>query len=303
LITLDGFDGALFGQIDGYRGDLLAATRDLHRRIAQTRALGQLLTPDLIAAGRRVVERIGVRNQTPLFPPLFLTFLQHPEWITGTDRALVRMRNALSATPTVYRHFLSNTTAQPMSGLFELNVYDVLADAFPSQPQPRLTGTNRRSDVRVVIDGTPVFVEATVISEGTFWNGVAAMMHAQGLSVYSTAGPGPNAEARRIVSKIGEELRQTALDAPNVVVLSFFDTFPSDFARKWAFADLLAGGGPFTVGSDLSNLARVDSIFEFSRNRLLNTHVNPNTDTGFRLADNVRDRLRAVLASARFMIR
>ena len=40
------------------------------------------------------------------------------------------MRNALSATPTVYRHFLSNTTAQLMSGLFELNVYDVLADAF-----------------------------------------------------------------------------------------------------------------------------------------------------------------------------
>jgi hypothetical protein len=84
------------------------------------------------------------------------------------------------------------------------------------------------------------------------------------------------------VSKIGEELRQTAPDAPNVVVLSFFDTFPSDFARKWAVADLLSGGGPFTVGSDLSNLARVDSIFEFSRTRLLNTHVNPNTDADCR---------------------
>jgi len=68
LITLDGFDGALFGQIDAYRGNLLAATRDLHRRVAQTNALGQLLTPDLIAGGRRVVEGVGVRNQTPLFP-------------------------------------------------------------------------------------------------------------------------------------------------------------------------------------------------------------------------------------------
>jgi hypothetical protein len=67
LIRLDGFDGALFGQIDGYRGDLLAAARDLHRRVAQTTALGNLLTPDLIAAGRRIVEQIDVRNQTPLF--------------------------------------------------------------------------------------------------------------------------------------------------------------------------------------------------------------------------------------------
>jgi hypothetical protein len=120
------------------------------------------------------------------------------------------MGNALSATPTVYRHFLGNKTAQPMSGLFGLNVCDVLADAFPSLPQPRLTGANRRSDVRVVIDGAPVFVDATVISEGTFWNGLGAMMHAQGLTVYCTAGPGPSAEARRIESKIGEELRQTA---------------------------------------------------------------------------------------------
>lgn len=74
------------------------------------------------------------------------------------------IRNALAATPTVHRHFLSNTAAQPMAGLFELNVHDVLADAFPADPQPRLTGSNRRSDVRVVIDGNPAFIEATVIT-------------------------------------------------------------------------------------------------------------------------------------------
>ncbi len=191
-----------------------------------------------------------------------------------------------------------------MSGLFEFNVYDVLADTFPSEPQPRLAGTNRRSDVRVIIDGVPVFVEATVLSEGAFWNGITAMMQAQGLSVYSTGGPGPNAEARRIVSKIAEELRQTAPDAPNVIAVSFFGTFPSDLARKWAFADLLGRGGQFTEADvDLANLARVDSIFEFSRARLLNTHVNQHTDAACRLTDSVRDRLRAVFESARFMIR
>jgi hypothetical protein len=213
------------------------------------------------------------------------------------------MRDALAATPTVYRHFLSNTAAQPMAGLFELNVYDVLADAFPAEPQPRLSGSNRRSDVRVVIDAQPLFVEATVISEGAFWNGIAAMMHARGLSVYTTGGRGPDAEARRIVSKIAEELRQTAPDAPNVIVVSFFGAFPSDLAREWAFADLARGNGRFTVGADLSNLIRVDSIFEFGRDRLLNTHVNPHADPAFRLTDSMRDRLRAVFAAARFMIR
>jgi hypothetical protein len=49
------------------------------------------------------------------------------------------MRNALSATPTVYQHFLSNPAAQPMAGLFELNVYDVLADAFPAASSSTVT--------------------------------------------------------------------------------------------------------------------------------------------------------------------
>jgi hypothetical protein len=52
----------------------------------------------------------------------------------------------------------------------------------------------------------------------------------------------------------------------------------------------------------LSNLLRVDSIFEFSRARVLNTHVHPHTDPAFRVTDSVRDRLRAGFQSARFMI-
>lgn len=303
MLNLEGFDGPLFGQIDAYRADLLDAARDLHARVSQTNALGSLLTPDLIAGGRRVVESIAVRNQSPLFLPLFLTFLENRAWVAPTDRALVRLRDALSASPSVYRQFISNTRSQPMSGLFELNVYDVLAAVFPSQPQPLLTGTNKRSDVRIVVDGVPVFVEATVLSEGAFWNDIAAMMHAQGLSVYNTGGPGPTTDARRIVSKIAHELEQTAPDAANVVAVSFFGTFPSDLARKWAFADLCAGGGPLTAGVDLSKLPRVDSIFEFSRDRLLNVHLNPHAEPAFRLTDGVRDRLRAVFQSARFMIR
>src|ERR1700680_2694613 len=52
--------------------------------------LGALLTGDMIARGRVMFERIGVCNQSPTFPPLFLTFLEYPQWIRPTDAALVR---------------------------------------------------------------------------------------------------------------------------------------------------------------------------------------------------------------------
>ena len=90
---LDDFEGELFAQIEGYRRDMLDATADLQRRAAQTRELGRVLTGDVIAQGRRVVASIDVRNQNPLFPPLFLTFLEHRDWIARTDAALLRMKN------------------------------------------------------------------------------------------------------------------------------------------------------------------------------------------------------------------
>jgi hypothetical protein len=312
--SVDGFDGALFGQIDGYKSDLLAAADNLERLASQTGAFGQLLTGDVIAQGRQVVESIDVRNQAPLFPPLFLTFLENPEWISRTDAALVRMRRALLSTqpptPTVYDQFISNAAKSPMGGLFELNVYDVLDRAFPNAiPQPKLTGSKKRGDLRIEIGGRRVYVEATVIDEGQFWRGVERMMHAHGLSVYSTGGPGPDTEAWRVVAKIAEELQQTAPDAANIIAISFFGTFPSDLARQWAFADLFAGGQRYgrskdgSVVLDLSNLRRVDSIFEFSRARLLNVHVNAHCDPEFRLTDAERDRLRAAFDGATLMIR
>lgn len=310
---LDDFEGELFAQIEGYRRDMLDATADLQRRAAQTRELGRVLTGDVIAQGRRVVESIDVRNQNPLFPPLFLTFLEHRDWIARTDAALLRMKKRLLSmsppTPRVYQQFASYVAAEPIGGLFELNVYDLLDRAFSSAiPQPRLTGSRKRSDVRIEIDGTPVFVEATVLGEGDYWRGIDSMMHAHGLSVYSTSGPGPNAEARRIVSKIGHELQQTAPDAPNILAISFFGSFRREMARDWAFADLFTGAARFGQGNDgtvtdLSNLVRVDSILEFSRSRIRQVHVNPTCAATFRLSDDARDRVLAAFEGVTLMIR
>ena len=150
-----------------------------------------------------------------------------------------------------------------MGGLFELNVYDLLDRGFPpAKPQPRLTGSSKRADVRIEIDGKPVFVEATVLDEGEFWRGIDSMMLAHGLSVYNTSGPGPSADARRIVSKIADELRQTAPDAPNIIAISFFGTFPSDLARQWAFKDFL-GGAPLygrSRNGTVTDLSRLDRV-------------------------------------------
>ena len=85
LSVVEGFDGELFRQIDNYRQDMLDATADLQRRVALTREFGRLLTRDVLAHGRSIVESIDVRNQNPLFPPLFLTFLENRGWISPTD--------------------------------------------------------------------------------------------------------------------------------------------------------------------------------------------------------------------------
>jgi hypothetical protein len=303
------FKGELFGQIDHYRNGLLDDTEELRLRMVHTLEFGSLVTGDVIAAGRRVVRSIDVRNQTPIFPELFLNFLKNRQWIAPTDDALVRMKRALKGTPSVYRKFISAAAVQPMAGLFELNVFDLLSRAFPgAEPQPKLTGSSKRSDVRIVVDGATVYVEATVLTEGDFWGGVASMMQEQGLSVYTTAGPGPDIEARRIVAKVERELSQAAPDAPNIIAISFFGTFPSDMAREWAFSDLLAGGGRSTQNkdgtkADLTNLAYVDSILEFGRARLLKTHVNPRCDAAFRLPDATRERICRALEENEMMIR
>ncbi len=220
------------------------------------------------------------------------------------------MKRALAVTPSVYREFISTTVEQPMGGLFELNVYATLDDAFPGAvPQPRLPGSAKRGDVLICVLGRDVFVEATVIGKGQFWNGVADLMQREGTSHYGTSGPGPEEEARRIAAKIAEELKQTATDAANVLCLSFFDTSPSELARRNAFEDLLVSGGRYYgqlrdgTPLDLSNLNRVDSVFEFARDRLRQVHVNQNAVAASRLAAHERDAIRTTFTARPLMIR
>jgi hypothetical protein len=312
-MRLEGFRGELFRYVSEYRENMLDAAADLRRRVGETRELGSVLTGELLARGVRVIHSIDVRNQSPLFPPLFLTFLEHREWIAPTDSVLVRIKQALTSTrpptPTVYRAFLRYLSIQPMGGLFEMNVYDILDRAFPAaSPQPRLPGSVKRSDLKINVDDVVIFVESTVLGEGMFWNGVESMMQAQGLSVFSTGGPGPQVDAQRILFKVAEELEQTATNAPNLLMLSFFGAFPSDLAREWAFRDLFNAAGrdsprETVAFPDLSRLHRVDSIFEFGRARLREVHVNPSCAALFRLADSVRDKISAAFENVALMIR
>jgi hypothetical protein len=301
----DEFDGLLFEVIDTYKAAKLAAANDLRRQVAATRMLGDLLTRDMIDQGVRTLRSIDVRNQMPTFPPLFLTFLEHPEWIAPTDVALRRFRRALGNRKAVYDHFVSNGRAQPMPILFELNLFRVLDEAFTDvvpQPQiPGTAGTTRRADITLPLGGVQTFIEATVLGQGKYWTGVEETRREYGDRMYATSGPGPTADARRVVGKIADELKQTAPTAPNVIVMAFPEVFPSAPARQWAFDDVFSGGR-HTAGFNLANISRVDSIYEFSRNRLVNVHVNPHCVAPHQLTPAAREQLRAALANSGFLM-
>jgi hypothetical protein len=293
------FDGSLFRVMDGYKHEMLASADRLRTDIGACQSLGDIVTPDIIAQGRAVFQSVDVRNQNPFFPPVFLTYCQNLEWIVPTDKMLTRMRGALAKTPKRYRAFVRDASVQPVGSLFELNIYAALDDAFPgAEPQPHLPGSRKLSDIKIMLDGAPVFVEATVMDELRFWKDVRLSMHKVGQNVWAGSGPGPADGAFRVVSKVAKESVQTADAAPNIICLSFFDTFPIPPARQWAFDDLWAGGptygGPFPNGSrlDLSRVPNIDSIFEFSRDALLNVHVNPNAAAACRLSDAQRGRIR-----------
>jgi hypothetical protein len=306
VLTVENFDGDLFRAIDEYKAKLLDAAHELEGRVASSTALGDLITRDVLAQGRRTIESIDVRNQTPVFPqPIYLTYLQHPEWIGRTDDVLVRLRERLRATPRQYREAVTHARTEAVGGLFELNVFDVLDRAFPrATPYPRIPGTPRRSDVEIVIEGRTIYVEATAMTEGTFWDGVTKFMQEAGLSVHSTAGPGPSDEARRIIRKIAHELIQTAPDAPNVICISFFGTFPSSFGIDFAFEDLFQGAPDCGRDQDVSDLSRVDCILEFGRSQFQRIHVNPNVGPSSRLTTTSRDALaEAFEAAGDLMIR
>lgn len=307
---VEDFDGSDFALIDRHRADLQRDAEELRCRVAVTRRFGDLLTGDVIALGLRAIRAIDIRNPTPDFPPLLLTYLQNLDWVGPTDAALVRMSKALEAKPKTYRQFLSYAADQPMAGMFELNVYRVLDDAFPpAEPAPVLPGTARRGDVRVRIDGVDVFVEATVIGEGQFWDEVYRKMAADGWKrPYGGAAPGPHLEAMRIASKVADKLSQTTPAGCNLLCLSFFGHSPSKMARDSAFPDIFVGGKQYGhredgTTLDFSGLGRLDSIFEFSRDHLEQVRTNPAVDDPLRLPASVRDRIAAAFAAAPLMIR
>ena len=293
------FDGIRFRVLDAMRADWLAKADDLRRRVASTRALGDVLTRDIIAEGRAVIlHDFDVRNDSPYFPPLFLTFFIYPQFIGPTDDALLRLR--ASVRKSEYREFTRRTQRAPTGGLFELNIYSALDVAFPDVvAQPTLPGSTKRSDVLISIDGTSVYVEATALAEAASTTKRNREMQAQGKKVWTYV-ESVDDGGGRIVRKIAEELSQIAENAANVVCLSFFDDDPLPPVREWAIADIWQGapkyGGLLTrdgVPHDLSRINRVDSIFEFGRKRLLNVHVNPAAVDPYRLSDATRERLRA----------
>ncbi len=304
------FDGTWFSALDQYRGGMLDKARELHRRVAATRALGDVLTPDLIARGRAIsLYELDIRNESPLYPPLFLTFAENLDWVVPTDRALHRMAGALKRTPKAYREFVRYVQRQPMGGLFELNVYSALDLAFPGAiPQPRLPSSKKRSDVRIDVDGTDVFIEATVLGEAAYWGNLHKDMHARRSKWWVAPGPGPDHGARRVLSKIATELEQTTEESPNILCLSFFDWDPTPPARKWAIDDAWLGApyyGRRRDGTtlDLSAIKRLDSIFEFSRNKLITVHVNPTPLDTCRLTPEKREQVRYALGLEAMLIR
>ena len=195
-----------------------------------------------------------------------------------------------------------------MGGLFELNVYHALEKTFPpAEPQPKLPSSRKRSDVRVKIDDVTVFIEATVLGEAQYWTGVRNSMRAAGQTSWAGPGPGPVHGAQRVLTKIGEELSQTADGYPNILCLSFFDWNPTPEARKWAIEDAWLGGARFGARRngtqvDLSRLDRIDSIFEFGRNRLRTIHMNPVTTRASKLTNELRSRIETAF-QAELMIR
>ena len=303
------FRGSDFDVLHRYRDDLLAKVSELQRRVAATHVLGEVLSGDIIAQGRAtILYELALRNDSPLYLPIFLTFLDNPHWVKPTDDALLRMKNALARTPKTFRELTRYVQKQPMGGLFELNVYWALDIAFPGAvPQPKVPETKKRSDVMVRVVGREVFVEAAVIGQAEHYRKQLEQMRMLGRRVGGGFGPGPAQGARRIISKIAGELSQMANAVPNILCLSFFDDDPIRPAREWAMADAWNGGkqyGERQDGSrlDLSAVNRVDSIFEFGRKRLQSVHVNPGCLDACRLEPEQRGAIQEAL-SGDLMIR
>jgi len=303
------YDGSLFALFDAYKAERLASARRLRVTVAATRALGDLVTGDLLAEGEAVDRELELRTPLATYPPLYLTFTDHPEWVAPTDVLLVTFRRALERRPKMYKGWVQNARRRSMGGIFELNVFGLLDGTFPpAEAQPPLPNSRKHADAAVAIRGCRVFFEATVIGEPQWEVETRERMLRQGRKIWGGSAPGPDAEAHRLARKVEEELRQTAENFPNVLCVSFFDHSPSNFARDWFFEDLFRGApkyGTMNDGTtlDFANVARVDSFALFGRDRLTHFIENPLVADSSHLPDDARQELRAALASRLLMVR
>jgi hypothetical protein len=303
------YDGSLFRVFEGYRDERLDAARRLRRMIGDSAALGDLLTGDLISKGEATDRRLELRSPTQTYPPLYLAFTDHPEWVAPTDHLLRTFKRALENRPKIYRAWIESTRCQPMGGVFELNVFGLLNVAFPPvEAQPRLPNTRKRADFAVSVREWRIFIEAAVLGEPRWETETRVRMLRDGRSTWGGAVPGPDEEARRIASKVEEELMQTASDLPNVICLSFFDHSPSELARRWFFEDLFGGGARYRsrrdgTELDLTNVDRVDAFALFGRDPLVEVVRNPLVARSLRLPDDVSREVGAALSAHKLMIR
>jgi hypothetical protein len=306
---VDGFDGSLLTFLDAYRAEKFAQHDDLQTRVSLTRTLGEIFwTDDLIARERLILETISVRNQTPFFHALYLNFLMHPEWVDRTDVYLTRLRAALPSKR--WRHVVGELLKyRPRGALFEVNVYGRLSDVFSdAEPEPALPQQGGQADVRVTLAGRPIYIEDTVIGETQFLQRVGERAIQGGIATWTGD---PYADAFDVVRRLVSKARQqTALHTANIICVSFADGHPFDVVRQWAFDDLLSEKRFVTNTRDPGGRLyltdfhrRVDSVFEFNRDRFVREYVNPHALRPHRLSEEERAAIRTPLAVAPFMIR
>ena len=202
------------------------------------------------------------------------------------------------------------TKYRPAGALFELNIYGLVSDAFVhTEPEPAIPGRAGQSDVQIRAFDREIYIENTVIGETQFMRRVRdhALTHG-GVATWSGD---PHSDAFDVVRRLAKKAHaQSAQHAPNVICVSFADDHPFDFARNWAFADLLSDKR-FVANPKKPDERvyltdfhrRIDAVFEFGRDRLIREHVNPHVTPLSRLTNDERTAIRTALTAAPLMIR
>ena len=298
------FDGLDFDRVDNYRDELFKKLERLRIARAFSRVLGAALTFDLLEQGRVVLGRIDARNQTPRLPRLFAYLLLRPELFDVVD--LVLERATMSMKTTQVHEVFRRLRDSPDSVLPELAVYECCRrDGLSVEWFPKVALTGKEADLAVTVFGRRVFLEVTVLNQGTFWDHVDESVELSESGVWSGAGPGISKDANRVSRKIAEELRQTAPGEANVLLVVFAAVFPTKIARPIGFNDALEGP-PFVFlpsGSllDFSPRTHLDSAIEFDATMLRAVYISPECYSSSRLSDDERFKLVSALRRLPFI--